>query len=645
MIGQILARRYQIRQYLGSGSFGTTYLAVDMRRPGNPVCVVKQLRAVRDTAQSLKAAHRRFIREAQILEKLGRHDRIPQLLAYFQGEREFYLVEEYIPGAPLSTELVPGAPKSESETIQMLEEVLEILAFVHSQNAIHRDVKPANLIRRATDKKLVLIDFGSVKELDPDTAPEQKLRTIATGTPAYMPLEQFQGNPRFNSDIYALGMMAIQALTGCSIPELRDIKGSQPKFGITESSRPKWEDSGDRETGNGARGQGGTGGRGDQGTSGPRDQGTGGSGDQGTVTPSPRHPVTPSGEQRCRTASPRHPVSPSPQLAAILEKMVVEDYTQRYQSAAEVLADLGKVKLIQNTMGNSLPATIAQSLGREKTQSGEEEISLTEDDFDVFPPSHPPAGKYFGDWGWIVASLAVVLGIVGSIALFQAHTQSQAKEFYNRAVERSQRGEPQAALADLNLAIQLVPNYASAYYSRGRVRFETGDYGGAIGDYTRAIELNTNDAGAYANRCLARLQLASHSGEQFSLAVNDCTRAIELNPNYADAYANRCLARLHLAEPQIAISDCTRAIHLNPNHTVAYYRRGLAAAAANDLKQALADYTTAIRLNPEDANAYNRRGMIRSELGDQPGAISDFEKSAQICRTAVTSCFTDPMTP
>ncbi|WP_199246277.1 tetratricopeptide repeat protein [[Phormidium] sp. ETS-05] len=593
MIGQILARRYQIRQYLGSGSFGTTYLAVDMRRPGNPVCVVKQLRAVRDTAQSLKAAHRRFIREAQILEKLGRHDRIPQLLAYFQGEREFYLVEEYIPGAPLSTELVPGAPKSESETIQMLEEVLEILVFVHGQNAIHRDVKPANLIRRAADKKLVLIDFGSVKELDPDTAPEQKLRTIATGTPAYMPLEQFQGNPRFNSDIYALGMMAIQAITGCSIPELRDIKGSQPKFGTTHSGSAKSSEL--------------------------------------------YHPLS----KDCSTAGWLE--SPSPALVAIMEKMVAEDHTQRYQSAAEVLADLAKVKLMQNVTGNSLPATIVQSLAREKTQSGDLwETSPTEDDFDVFAPSRP-RGKYFRDSGWIVASLALVVGIVGSIALFQAHTQSKAKEFYNRAVERSQRGEPSAALADLNLAIQLVPNYASAYYSRGRVRFDTGDYGGAIGDYSRAIELNPNDAGAYANRCLARLQLAERAAGQFSLAVNDCTRAIELNPSYADAYANRCLARLHLAEPNNAISDCTRAIHLNPNHAIAYYRRGNAAAAANDLKQALADYTSAIRLNPEDANAYNRRGTIRSELGDQSGAISDFEKSAQICRrTNVASCFAEP---
>ncbi|HIK10521.1 MAG TPA: tetratricopeptide repeat protein [Oscillatoriaceae cyanobacterium M33_DOE_052] len=630
MIGQILARRYQIRQYLGSGSFGTTYLAVDMRRPGNPICVVKQLRAVRDTAQSLKAAHRRFIREAQILEKLGRHDHIPQLLAYFQGEREFYLVEEYIPGAPLSTELVPGAPKSESETIQMVEEVLEILAFVHSQNAIHRDVKPANLIRRTADKKLVLIDFGSVKELDPETAPEQKLRTIATGTPAYMPLEQFQGNPRFNSDIYALGMMAIQALTGCSVPQLRDIKGSKNKL----------------ETG--IRGDQGTGSKGDQGTGGRGDGGTGSKGDQGTSGPGDRLPVSPSPHLPL-SQSPHLPRGgyPSPELVAILEKMVAEDYTQRYQSAAEVLADLAKLKLMQNAVANSLPATIVQSVAGEKTQSGEEEALSTEDDiFDVFPPSQKRSWKYFGDSGWIVASFAVVLGIVGSIALFQAHTQSKAKEFYNRAVERSQRGEPKAALADLNLAIQLVPNYASAYYSRGRVRFETGDYGGAIGDYTRAIELNPNDAGAYANRCLARLQLASRAVEQFSLAVNDCTRAIELNPNYADAYASRCLARLHLAEQNHAISDCTRAIHLNPNHAIAYYRRGLAAAAANDLKQALADYTSAIRLNPQDASAYNRRGMIRSELGDQPGAISDFEKSAQICRsTNVTSCFADPAAP
>jgi serine/threonine-protein kinase len=161
-----------------------------------------------------------FQTEAEILEQLGNHDQIPRLLAYFEESQEFYLVQEFIQGYTLTKELPPGERWEESKVYQLLQEVLEILVFVHSHGAIHRDIKPDNLIRRATDGKLVLVDFGSVKQAwtqvftssgQPEDSPPA---TIAIGTPGYMPTEQGQGRPQPNSDIYALGTIAIQALTG-----------------------------------------------------------------------------------------------------------------------------------------------------------------------------------------------------------------------------------------------------------------------------------------------------------------------------------------------------------------------------------------------------------------------------------------------
>lgn len=97
----------------------------------------------------------------------------------------------------------------------ILKEVLQILVFVHSYGVIHRDVKPNNLMRRKADGHLVLIDFGAVKQVQPQMqSQEQESQTIAVGTPAYAPGEQMSGLPRLNSDIYALGIVAIQALTG-----------------------------------------------------------------------------------------------------------------------------------------------------------------------------------------------------------------------------------------------------------------------------------------------------------------------------------------------------------------------------------------------------------------------------------------------
>jgi serine/threonine-protein kinase len=215
MLGKLLDGRYQVVQALGAGGFGKTYIAKDTRRPGAPTCVVKHLKPASSDAYFLETARRLFTSEAETLEQLGNHDHIPRLLAYFEENQEFYLVQEFIDGHPLSAELSPGYCWQESQVIQMLQELLSILAFVHNYGVIHRDLKPDNIIRRSSDNKLVLVDFGAVKQLRTQALnPAQASATVAIGTPGYMPTEQAQGRPRFNSDIYALGMIAIQALTG-----------------------------------------------------------------------------------------------------------------------------------------------------------------------------------------------------------------------------------------------------------------------------------------------------------------------------------------------------------------------------------------------------------------------------------------------
>ncbi|MBN3874097.1 serine/threonine protein kinase [Nostoc sp. JL33] len=223
MIGKLLDHRYQVIRVLAMGGFGQTYIAQDTRRPGNPICVVKHLKPGTDP-RVFDTAKRLFKSEAETLEKLGNHDQIPRLLAYFDENQEFYLLQEYIEGHTLAEELIPGKRWSESRVIQLLQEVLEILEFVHRQGVIHRDIKPDNIIRRASDNKLVLVDFGAVKQLRTQlvTVGGQPSATVVIGTPGYMPTEQGQGKPRPNSDIYSLGIIAIQALTGLHPTELQE---------------------------------------------------------------------------------------------------------------------------------------------------------------------------------------------------------------------------------------------------------------------------------------------------------------------------------------------------------------------------------------------------------------------------------------
>ncbi|NES87465.1 MAG: serine/threonine protein kinase, partial [Moorea sp. SIO2B7] len=205
-----LAGRYKITSVLASGGFAYTYLAEDTQRPSAPICLVKQLQPARQDSTFLEVARRMFHNEAKILEKLGNYPQIPQLLAHFEENEQFYLVEEFIPGNLLSEELKIDERLEEGKVMTILKEILSILVYLHAHGVIHRDIKPNNIIRSSKDGRLVLIDFGAVKEIQP----QQQDLTIAIGTRGYTPPEQLAGQPDFSSDIYAVGMIVIQALTG-----------------------------------------------------------------------------------------------------------------------------------------------------------------------------------------------------------------------------------------------------------------------------------------------------------------------------------------------------------------------------------------------------------------------------------------------
>ncbi|MBD2394050.1 serine/threonine protein kinase [Cyanobacterium aponinum FACHB-4101] len=209
---------YQVIKKLGNGSFGKVYLVINTTNQQQ--CVIKQLHPSSEQPNFIKQARRLFRQEAEILKKLN-HPQIPKLIDYFEDKGEFYLVEEYIEGKTLRHELPSGKCWTEVATIKLLLEGLGILKDIHNLGIIHRDIKPDNFIRRQEDQKLVLIDFGAVKEFNLE---QSRLLdpTIAMGTRGYMPTEQARGKPRKNSDIYALGVIAIQALTGKNPLELEE---------------------------------------------------------------------------------------------------------------------------------------------------------------------------------------------------------------------------------------------------------------------------------------------------------------------------------------------------------------------------------------------------------------------------------------
>lgn len=674
MIGQLLDGRYRIIEVLSSGAFGQTYLATDMHRPGNPQCVVKQLQPPSNNPQLLKTAQRLFNKEAETLEKLGKHEQIPQLLAYFQENQQFYLVQEFVPGHPLIQEIIPGQPLPEAKVISILQEVLEILEFVHGEGVIHRDINPSNIIRRKPDGKLVLIDFGSVKEVRTPlgNSQGQMLRTIAAGTPAYMPIEQFQGNPQFNSDIYATGMIGIQALTGLPAGEL-----------------PKLQDSQNANTGNILWRQ------------------------RAQVSPQladiidkmvhyyygHRYQSVTQVLADLKKISQRFEATSTPPTHSILNPSALLPFLQRYTTGKAPLLILGGLLGIVLLSGliwlfqrpNQTKAEAFHMQGIEKQKRGNLKGAIAE--FDQAVRLNPTSAEtyykrgnayydlkdyesalkdytkaiqldsqnmnaYFnrgltrydmGDQRGAIEDFTHVLALQPNdveahykrgyanyeLGIYQAAIDDytaviqlkpkESESYHSRGLAYSAFGDKQKAIEDFTQAIRLNPKDSKAYYSRGRARFHLGDYQGAIQDYTQVIQLAPRDADAYINRCSTHLNLT-----KFREAIEDCTQAIQLDPRKGKAYDNRCVAYFQMNQLRPALEDCSQAIELNPNNPKAYSNLGLVRSAAGDKQGAIESFSQAIELNPSDAVGYSNRGTAYYELGNSERAIEDYTQAIRL---------------
>jgi eukaryotic-like serine/threonine-protein kinase len=218
LIGTTLNNRFYILKSIAQGGFGHTYLAEDRKFQACHHCVVKHLDPAKENLPYLDKIKELFEREADTLANLSLYSNnlIPKLIDRFEQAGELYLVQEFINGASLAAELPEGKKLTQIKTIELLIQILTPLDYCHKENLIHRDIKPDNIMRRQSGE-LVLIDFGIAKDMGAASITKHSYG----GTPGYAPEEQQYGQPELASDVYAVGKIAIQAITGLSPTQLR----------------------------------------------------------------------------------------------------------------------------------------------------------------------------------------------------------------------------------------------------------------------------------------------------------------------------------------------------------------------------------------------------------------------------------------
>jgi serine/threonine protein kinase/Tfp pilus assembly protein PilF len=676
---QPIGGRYKIIGELGAGGFGQTFLAEDLHLPDHPRCVVKQLKPQVSDAETMQTARRLFDIEARVLYRLGDHDQIPRLLAHFEENEEFYLAQELIDGHPLTEEIKVGQRWSESKVIAFLQDLLQVLAFVHEQNVIHRDLKPSNLIRRIRDDRIVLIDFGAVKQVSTQVVHPQtgQTKTISIGTQGYTPKEQLGGNPRFSSDVYAAGIIAIQALTGLHprhLPEdpntgeinwrehapnisaelvefldcmvrydfrarfptaaealvaLRNLSTSNTQYGLLSESFP--DDSRtlpipQRQS--------------PLHTAASTDVHSGQAPTQHwTPTTSSAHaqpPVTNAGSTVNFAPSQDSHYSSTNTVPTVVAPGESKKKPVIVWASLAVLAAVGGTFLLTKTFLS--PQFANQTVDPSKVPASSSNASPGEQSASPTVASSPtssPSGSSGETPGETAASPTVASSpSVNSVtapseapaspASASSPGTTQASPAPAASSPPTKAAPASAPPASQPAASPAAPQTAELVKQADRAR-EAGQYPRAIELYDQAIAANPKLAEAHWGRCYSL-----NMQQQFDDGIAACNKALAINPNYPEALWSKGAALEQQQNPMAALKHYKQATDAKPNFAEAWNNQGVVLLKLNRPNDALDALDRATKLKPNLANAWANRGAALWQLRRPKEAIASIEKAVQI---------------
>ncbi|MBD2387694.1 serine/threonine-protein kinase [Cylindrospermum sp. FACHB-282] len=600
MLGNTLVGRYQIISHLGGGGFGETFIAYDTQLPGTPQCVVKQLKPQSTDPVTLETARRLFATEAQVLYQLGTHDRIPQLLAYFEENAEFYLVQEFIAGDDLSKELTPGKTLSQDEVISLLREILQILEFVHQQKVIHRDVNPRNILRRQQDGKLILIDFGAVKQITTQmiTPGGQTKSTVAIGTPGYIPGEQAQGTPKFSSDIYALGIVAIQFLTGINPEQIeKDAETNEIVWRNYATVSPEFAQFLDKMVCYDFRQR----------------------------YPSAKLALQALGEF---TTLPSGTIALAP--AAPLNHIKTRPFNKKEIFLKFLLAiflvgvsGIASVFIVKHINNNNATELYKQGNTFLDLQRYQDALAVYEKAVNLKP-------NYVQGWNG------------QGKALFELKKYPEALVAYDKAIQIqpdyleawSGRGFCLAnlqryseAIASFDRAIQLKNDYPEVWNAKGDAFRNLNQYDNAIKAYNKAIEFNPEYYEAWYKK-----GLTLHDLKQYDEALSAYDKVIEIKPDYHSAWYNSGNALVNLNRYQDAFTAYDKAVQYKANYYQAWSSRGNMLINLRRYPEAIESFNQVIKYNPSNYQAWYSRGWSLHQIQRYQEAIASYNKAIALKR-------------
>ncbi|GJD23079.1 TPR repeat-containing serine/threonin protein kinase [Rivularia sp. IAM M-261] len=612
-MSQLLGLHYQIIQVLSQDQVGENYIVADIEEKISTYYIFKKIFIHNSSEQELNSAMSSLNREIQTLQKIGhQHETIQQIFTYWIESKEVCLLKEFIQGNSLSHIIEQQTHSTEEEIVNIFLSLLKILVYIHGQGIIHRNIKPSNIIQRELDGEYVLIDFGS----------DEAAINYNLGISEYMPMEQYHGSTQFNSDIYALGVIAISMLTNLPASEITGI--NSPRNFITGEIR--WRHRSRK------------------------------------VSRRLAHVINKMVklDYRCRYQS---------ALDALIDIRPLQDkyFSIKEERKAQIhlillvgaasfiIVGILSLIIIQPKNITQAEEFYQQGINKYEAQNYQAAITSFSEAIDInanYAAAYNRRGDSYyrlGDYNKSVVDSSAAIRLnpkdansyydrgfslyslgdyIGAITDYNQAIKLDAKNsefYYARGLARNKIKDRQRAFEDMNKAIALNPELVVAYVERAKMFRKQGNKLDAGKNFDQAVALQPENAELYYERGLNYYEL-----NQKQAAKKDFTKAIEIDAKYIKAYLARGDVYSDLADPEKAYNDYSQALSLNDKYPDTYIHWGNFRLKNNDVTGAFADFNKAIALESDNASAYNYRGNANLERGFWQNAIKDYTKAISI---------------
>ncbi len=566
----ILNGAYRIERELGRGAFGIVYLATHQRLQVERAIKVLHADTPAVGSTVFNIYRDRFTLEAQLAARLH-HAHVIQVYDFHEDQGTLLCVMEYAPGRSLANVLeqaqLRGAPLPVEQVVSWLREAALGLQALHDRlDAVHRDVKPANLLLDA-EGRIKVADLGLAQIAGSNLSQRSLVGSVSAdhpGTPNYAsPEHRFGSQPLTPAaDVYGLGCVAFELLTGqrwkrvqLRVAGARDLRADAPDWLDALLRRMLAEEL-------------------------PRTQ-----------------------------AELQNPALRYAEMSGVLEAL----------EAAYEAARRAERERQEEQMRTAAARKAEEERRAAALQAEQEEAARW-----AAQGNTALGGK---DYQKAISDYTRAIELAPDNAVYSF---SRGLGFLNAANYKHPAGDYAKAIADFTRAIELAPDNVEYSQMRGicyntaaNAKHPAGDYAKAIADDTRAIELAPNNANCYNNRGLSYTSAAlnKHLEGDYAKAIADNTRAIELAPDNAVysfsrglSYHNAASYKHPAGDYAKAIADFTRAIELAPNTADYYYLRALSLWFKDENLKALADVQRAMALEPGNNKYSELADKIRKKI-------------------------------